>query len=217
MKKFVLLVLMVLTGLTSVALAAAPVKTLVDGNAAGTVSTAAAVNTSEEDQYPNPVRDMMATYGKITAVNGNKITVTGEGNYPKIVARAEGDTFILKGKNGARLTQDDLQVGKMVTAYYSSMVVKSYPAEAAAYAFVLGNIDDETGKFFRVASVKASEDQDDAVVILNSNHDIKATISRASCPDYQTIQAGDSLLLWYSAMTLTIPAETTADKCLLLK
>ncbi len=214
MKKFVLMVLMILTGISGVVLAA-PMKTLVDGNTATAVS-AASVNTAEEDQYPNPVRDMMATYGKITAVDGNKITVTGEGNYPKIVAKAGGETFVLNGRSGAKLTREALQVGKNVTAYYSSLVTKSYPAAAAAYAFVLGNIDEETGKFFRVASVKVAEDRDDAVVILNSNHDIKATITQASCPNYLSITAGDSLLLWYSAMTLSIPAETTADKGLLL-
>ena len=214
MKKFVLMVLMILTGISGVVLAA-PMKTLVDGNTATAVS-AASVNTAEEDQYPNPVRDMMATYGKITAVDGNKITVTGEGNYPKIVAKAGSETFVLNGRSGAKLTREALQVGKNVTAYYSSLVTKSYPAEAAAYAFVLGNIDEETGKFFRVASVKVAEDRDDAVVILNSNHDIKATITQAACPTYFSITAGDSLLLWYSAMTLSIPAETTADKGLLL-
>ena len=56
MKKFVLMVLMILTGISGVVLAA-PMKTLVDGNTATAVS-AASVNTAEEDQYPNPVRDI---------------------------------------------------------------------------------------------------------------------------------------------------------------
>jgi uncharacterized protein YdeI (BOF family) len=211
MKKLWLLVLLVTLCFAGTVRAAAPVKNLVDGN------TAAAVNASEEDQYPNPVRDMMATYGKITGIDGNKITVSGEGNYPKIVARVGGDTYILNGRTGVRLTREDLKEGQEVTAYYSSRVTKSYPAEAAAYAFVRGPIDDGVGKFFRVASVKPSEDDDQAVVILNSNHDIKATITRSACADYNLIQAGDALLLWYSAMTLSIPAETTADKALLLR
>lgn len=211
MKKFLLLVLLVTTCFAGTVWAAAPVKNLVDGN------TASAVNVADEDQYPNPVRDMMATYGKITGMNGNKITVSGEGNYPKILARVEGDTYILDGRTGARLARTDLKEGQEVTAYYSSRVTKSYPAEAAAYAFVRGPIDDEVGKFFRVASVKPSEDNDQAVVILNSNHDIRATITRNACADYNLIQAGDSLLLWYSAMTLSIPAETTADKAVILR
>lgn len=210
MKKLMLLVLLVMVCLAGTVWAAAPVKSLVDGN------TASAVYVPEEDQYPNPVRDMMATYGKITSMSGNKITVSGEGNYPKIVAKIDSNTYILNGRTGAKLTRSDLKEGQEVTAYYSSMVTKSYPAEAAAYAFVLGTIDDETGKFFRVASVKASEDRDQAVVILNSNHDIKATITQTACADYSLIKAGDALLLWYSAMTLSIPAETTADKALIL-
>ena len=52
MKKFVLMVLMILTGISGVVLAA-PMKTLVDGNTATAVS-AASVNTAEVTPTTSP-------------------------------------------------------------------------------------------------------------------------------------------------------------------
>lgn len=206
MKKIVLGILMLAVFMGGAALAAAP----------NSVDTGMPAAEEIQDQYPNPVRDMMATYGKVTAVDGSKVTVTGEGNYPVIVARINSNTFILNGFNGMRLTKEDLQVGKAVTAYYSSKATKSYPAEAAAYAFVLGSISEETGKFFRVASVQLDEENEQTVVALNSNHDIKARISKNACINYDQIKSGDALLLWYNSMTLSIPAETTVDKGMII-
>ena len=38
--------------------------------------------TEPEKIYPSPVRDVMATTGEIIAVDGDKVTVKGDGNYP---------------------------------------------------------------------------------------------------------------------------------------
>jgi hypothetical protein len=173
-------------------------------------------NMEGQDQYPNPVRDMMATYGKITSVSGSTITVEGEGNYPKIVVRIKEDTYFLNGETGAKLSKSDFGVGKAVTAYYSSYVNKGYPPKTDAYALVSGGIGEETGKFFRVSSVTKSEDTDNAVVILNSNHDIKAIITQDACANYAMIAAGDTMLVWYSALSFSIPAETTANKAVII-
>lgn len=186
----------------------------VSGIAMGAEQTSG--NLEGQDQYPNPVRDMMATYGKITSVSGATITVEGEGNYPKIVVKIKEDTYFLNGDTGAKLTKSDFGVGKAVTAYYSSYVNKVYPPKADAYALVSGGIGEETGKFFRVSSVNKSDDTDNAVVILNSNHDIKAIITQDACANYATIAAGDTMLVWYSALSFSIPAETTANKAVII-
>lgn len=170
----------------------------------------------EPDQYPNPVRDMMATMGRITSVDGNQVTIKGDGNYPEIIAKVQDNTYVLNGHTGAKMSVGDLWVGRKVTAYYSSAVTRSYPGKANAFAFVLGGTDDEVGKFFRVVSVTPSPDADEAVVVLNSNHDIRATISKSACADYASIQNGDSLMLWYSYMTMSIPAQTNASRALIV-
>ena len=168
-----------------------------------------------EESYPNPVRDMMATYGKIQSWDNGQLIVTGEGNNPYISATLTNGTYLLDGKTGQTLTTGDLNKDTLVTVYYSSTLQSHNPARSEAYAIVVGAASDDNGKFMRVDQVNPSEETE-GVEVVNSNRDIIATVTPAACPVYDKIKAGDSLLLWYSFMSFGIPAKTTANRALIL-
>lgn len=174
-----------------------------------------ALAAEDEESYPNPVRDMMATYGKVQSAEGSQLTVSGEGNIPYIIAVLTSRTYLLDGKTGQPLTPGVLAKDAVVTVYYSSTMQSHNPDKSEAYAVVAGSASDDNGKFLRVEQV-APSDEADAVKVLNSNRDIVATITPDACQAYDKIKPGDNLLVWYSFMSFGIPAKTEVNRAVIL-
>lgn len=164
---------------------------------------------------PAAVNDVLATSGIITEVNGNKVTVQGEGAQKLVTVLVGDKTYIVDGKKGKLKDFDKLRIGKKVTVYYSSKMTRSLPPQAEAFAVVLGDKEVKQGKFFRVAKVMKNEDGN-SVRVLNSNHDVIATITKDICKDVAEIKEGDDLLLWYDIMTMSMPGQTNAYKVVIL-
>lgn len=163
-----------------------------------------------------PVQNVLVTSGKIVSVEGEKITVKGEGNQPVVsVIVGDNTTYLLDGKDGDSKKMKNLKVGKEVTVYYSPVMTRSLPPQSQAFAIVLGKNTPKLGKFFQVAEVLPAENAE-AVRLLNSNHDVIATVSKDVCKDYRSIKEGDSLVLWYNVMTMSLPGQTNAEKVVIL-
>lgn len=94
--------------------------------------------TEPEKIYPSPVRDVMATTGEIIAVDGDKVTVKGDGNYPVATVIVTDKTLLIDGKDGDLKGDRALKKGRKVTAYYSSKMTRSYPPQAEGFAIVFG-------------------------------------------------------------------------------
>ncbi len=82
-----------------------------------------------------------------------------------------------------------------------------------AYAIVIGKPGAELPQYFEVAQVERGEEY---VRVLSSTHNLIATIDSEACSDYDKIRRGDKLLLWCSMMTMSIPAQTNAEKVVIL-
>lgn len=169
----------------------------------------------EQEMAPLAVRNVLSTSGVITAIDGDKVTVKGEGEFSEVAVIITDDTYIVDGRKGKIKKMKNLKVGKEVTVYYSSKMTRSMPPQTEAFAVVLGQKDEKIGKFFQVAKVMLNE-EDKSVRVLNSNHDVIATIGEDICKDYMTIKEGDSLLLWYDIMTMSLPGQTNAQKAVIL-
>lgn len=168
-----------------------------------------------ETVYPSPVRDVMATTGEIIAVDGDKVTVKGDGNYPVATVIVTDKTLLLDGKDGDIKSDRALRTGRKVTAYYSSRMTRSYPPQAEGFAIVFGKTSDKQGKYMHVEQVTPGEDGE-SVRLLNSNRDIIVTVSKDVYEDYQNIQAGDRIIAWYNIMTMSLPGQTNASKIVVL-
>lgn len=162
-----------------------------------------------------PVQNVLVTSGKIVSVEGEKITVKGEGNQPVVSVIVGDNTYLLDGKDGDSKKMKSLKVGKEVTVYYSPVMTRSLPPQSQAFAIVLGKNTPKLGKFFQVAEVLPAENAE-AVRLLNSNHDVIATVSKDVCKDYRSIKEGNSLMLWYNVMTMSLPGQTNAEKVVIL-
>ena len=171
--------------------------------------------TEPEKIYPSPVRDVMATTGEIIAVDGDKVTVKGDGNYPVATVIVTDKTLLIDGKDGDLKGDRALKKGRKVTAYYSSKMTRSYPPQAEGFAIVFGKNNEKQGKYMHVEKVTQSENGE-SVRLLNSNRDIIVTVSKDVYADYQNIKEGDRIMAWYSIMTMSLPGQTNATKVIVL-
>ena len=171
--------------------------------------------TEPEKIYPSPVRDVMATTGEIIAVDGDKVTVKGDGNYPVATVIVTDKTLLIDGKDGDLKGDRALKKGRKVTAYYSSKMTRSYPPQAEGFAIVFGKNNEKQGKYMHVEKVTQSENGE-SVRLLNSNRDIIVTVSKNVYEDYQNIKEGDRIMAWYSIMTMSLPGQTNATKVIVL-
>lgn len=171
--------------------------------------------TEPEKIYPSPVRDVMATTGEIIAVDGDKVTVKGDGNYPVATVIVTDKTLLIDGKDGDLKGDRALKKGRKVTAYYSSKMTRSYPPQAEGFAIVFGKNNEKQGKYMYVEKVTPSENGE-SVRLLNSNRDIIVTVSKDVYEDYQNIKEGDRIMAWYSIMTMSLPGQTNATKVIVL-
>ncbi|MBR5790263.1 MAG: hypothetical protein IKY40_00780, partial [Phascolarctobacterium sp.] len=146
-------------------------------------------------------------------VNENMIVVKGEHNL--IAAMITDETHLLNGKNGKAKKLSSFKVGKEVTVYHSPKMTRSIPAQTVSYAIVLGNNDEKQGKYFKVDKVTLSEDGS-YVSVIDTNHNLIATIDKKACKDFTSIESGDELIVWYNMMTMSLPARTNAQKALIL-
>ena len=171
--------------------------------------------TEPEKIYPSPVRDVMATTGEIIAVDGDKVTVKGDGNYPVATVIVTDKTLLIDGKDGDLKGDRALKKGRKVTAYYSSKMTRSYPPQAEGFAIVFGKNNEKQGKYMHVEKGTSSENGE-SVRLLNSNRDIIVTVSKDVYEDYQNIKEGDRIMAWYSIMTMSLPGQTNATKVIVL-
>ena len=72
--------------------------------------------TEPEKIYTSPVRDVMATTGEIIAVDGDKVTVKGDGNYPVATVIVTDKTLLIDGKDGDLKGDRALKKGRKVYA-----------------------------------------------------------------------------------------------------
>lgn len=168
-----------------------------------------------EKIYPSPVRDIMATTGEIIAIDGDKVTVKGDGNYPIATVIVTDKTLLLDGKDGDIKGDSALRKGRKVTAYYSSKMTRSYPPQSEGFAIVFGKNNEKQGRYIHVEKVIPGEDGE-SVRLLNSNRDIVVTVRKDVYEDYSTIKEGDRIMAWYSIMTMSLPGQTNARKVVVL-
>ena len=95
------------------------------------------------------------------------------------------------------------------------MMTRSLPAQSHAYAVIIGEPDEKTAAYFEVAQAALASDGS-YVTVLNSNNDLIATVDAKACKDFAKLKKGDKLLLWSSFATMSLPAQTNADKVVVL-
>lgn len=128
----------------------------------------------------------------------------------------EQPTQIYTAKQGKLSKTGYLKVGDHVKVIHDCRLSRSLPPQALGYVIVKGKAGEQLPKYLQVKDVNKSVDGA-YVEIVSDDEELIATIDAKACQAYASIQAGDKLLLWYSYMTMSLPARTNAVKAVIIK
>ncbi len=159
----------------------------------------------------------VTTYGDIAEVTEEYIlvkTVNGE----EIQFNTSKSTQVIDANTVLPLNLNERETDKVAVSH-SSATTMSIPAQSYAYV-IIGNIKSDMGNpIFTIAEdVKEAED---GIVIVTENGSKEITVpSSANVSPYLTrnivtladIKAGTNLLIWYDAVTTSIPAYATSER-----
>ena len=194
------------------------------GSALWGADTASAAKKNAEgvtvtSDYAAKKQALYSTVGEITEIDGNIVTVEGEGYYDCVKALLRSRTYLVQAEGGRTVNRSDLQPGDKVTVYYEPYASRSIPPQVQCAALILGEAKEGRCVFYPVASVKIVGDKatkGSYAVLENTAGDLVATVTEFALEDYDEIEAGDNLLLWYEIQTMSIPARTNASKAVRL-
>lgn len=161
------------------------------------------------------MRDVISTQGEITEVSDGMVRITGEGAYKDIILHVQASTYILKGEDGTPVLLKDLKPGETVTAYYGPAVTRSLPPQGSAIALLVGTPKQgSVGMYMKVASLH--EGKEGSIRVLCTNNERLVTILPEKLAQLSALEEGSELMVWYDVMTMSIPAQATATKVVLL-
>lgn len=159
--------------------------------------------------------NILSTKGEIKEIREGKVSVVGEGAYNEIVLNIQDSTYILNGLDGTQIPLEDLKKGDAITVYYGPSVTRSIPPQGNAIALIVGTTQTgSTGMYMQVAKVE--EEKDGSIRVLSTNGDKLITIRPEVFAQTADINEGSELIVWYGIMTMSIPAQATATKAVLL-
>ncbi len=192
------------------------------GQEANTANQAPLTSVTDVAQFPTPLPTGM---GKIIEKNENQITFeTGDERFPELTLNISPETVAIDNTTGLPLNLDSLKIGDTIFAYFSEAMTRSIPPQSAATA-IIGNIQQNTApaKFITVGEV--SKNNDGSITVISEDHQYQITIpADLTLMPYKTkqiitlddIKVGTPLFAWFEFMTLSIPAQATATKVVVL-
>lgn len=160
--------------------------------------------------------ELKSTRGAITERDSGSVTLSGEGYYPDVRLMLSGATLIVEGRNGGTITGADLKRGGQAVAYYGPGATRSLPPASQARLIILCPEGVEPPLFVQVARVELTK-KEKSVRVVNGAGDMVLTITADVLKDYKKLRAGDRLLIWCKALTLSLPAYGYAEKAVLLE
>lgn len=166
--------------------------------------------------YDAQVKEVMTEDGIVTAI----LAIT-DGNEERF--NIFSDTVVINNETGNPSSLNELVPGDKIFVYGSLMKTRSLPPQSTAF-IVLTDIDVKApAKFVKVMSMEENAAGNLIVFDANGEYNVNITEETVLRP-YRTkqivtkddIKAGANILVWSEIMTLSLPAQMTADMVVLL-
>ena len=164
---------------------------------------------------------VVSEYGEITEA-GNGYIVVKTRNMGEVRFNIDDSTYIISAETVLPMDISKRKTDK-VAVYHSAAMTKSLPPQSYAYA-VIGDITTELGNPIYTVAEKVEQGKDGIMITTDAGNTIVTVQATASVKPYLTknivklsdIKEGSKLLLWYDAVTLSIPSYATSDKVVIL-
>lgn len=171
-------------------------------------------------------RKSVQNAGKVTEVGADYIVISVlvDGKTEQsIQLNVSDETVLIDSETMAAVSLTDIQVGETVQVAYSTVMTRSLPPQSAAYMIAVHT--DKGGSVSLVTADEVAADENGNLAVTDKDQDLIVTILKDAqvCP-YKTknivklhdVTPGSTLLLWYEAVTLSIPAKASTDKVVLV-
>lgn len=138
----------------------------------------------------------------------------------KIRLNISDSTYIIDGTSGAAASLSDIKPGDDFYAEYSSIMTKSIPPQSNAQLICIGSASG-INPVYADEVVKSG----DSVFVTDSANDLVLNITAETrLIPYKTknivgiddIKKGCTIIAWYDAVTLSLPAQATATKAVII-
>lgn len=186
--------------------------------------TAEEVISDEEAGAPEAAEEItpIQVYGTVTEITDSQISLENENQsdpYSSIVLNTGADTLILASQDFEERSLDDISVGDTLYAYVSPYMTRSIPPISNA-VLILCEIPQDTAvpAYARITAV-SSDDQgnpmietDQELILIPGEETIIQSLDGTQQLSVSDLKAGDTILVRYQFMTMSIPAQTNPDE-----
>lgn len=133
------------------------------------------------------------------------------------------ETIMLDSETGVSIGLSDLKKGDEIEAEYAPEMTRSIPAQTSA-ALICVNTE-KGGNVNLIEASSVSENEDGSLTITDEGKNIVLTVAKdASVTPYKTrnivrlsdISEGTRLVAWYDMVTMSIPAQASTQRVVLL-
>ena len=186
------------------------------------IISTSSVFASDEIAISRPATpSVVSEYGEITEA-GNGYIVVKTQDMGEVQFNIDDSTYIISAETVLPMDISKRKTDK-VAVYHSAAMTKSLPPQSYAYA-VIGDITTELGNPIYTVAEKVEQGKDGIMITTDAGNTIVTVQAIASVKPYLTknivklsdIKEGSKLLLWYDAVTLSIPSYATSDKVVIL-
>ncbi len=162
---------------------------------------------------------LISVSGTVMEIGDNQITIkTTTGEYPEVTLNISDETYIIDNTKKTPSSIKEIKKGDTIQAYFGQAMTRSIPPQASAKAIIVNIEKDKApATFLTVAKVTKT---DNGVQVLSTDNNYLITITdKTPVTPYKTkqvmtiddIKQGTELFAWFEIMTMSLPAQATAD------
>lgn len=208
-----------MTGIAALSLGALLAGCSADAPAAVTTGLPSAAAASAAASQSAEIQQTLTYVGIVSNVDVGGAVVVDTAQNGEIACNTSEDTIFVNAVTGRKASLSDVRVGTYVAATVSPAMTRSVPPQSACYALIVDVPTSGVGSASYIQASSVSREADGALQITNQNDDTIVTIP-ADIPIEQLgtdgtverdlIVEGSRLIVWYDAVTLSMPAKATA-------
>lgn len=200
-----------------------------------TVSETVLPSAPSEDIVAQPFLATLTVTGEITEVmdQTDQIRVVSDNemdSMDEVTVNMPDEIIVYDAKSDRFVDYDTLKVGDRVQVTISGLMTKSMPPISNGFLIVTNLSEDGLGLPIYTKAEEVTVNEDGSAAVLNQNKDTIVTIPSdmmLAVLDYEgekeandiqpaQIKQGDVLLVWYDFVAMSMPAQATATKAMLI-
>ena len=176
--------------------------------------------TPEDTEY---VPETMSFSGSVLAVDAAGAVTLETEQLGEVVCNTDADTIIVNAVTGRKESFRDIRVASNASVSVSRALTRSVPPQTICYAVITGLPESGLGSASYIEAREVLKEQDGTLEIMSHDEDLIVTIP-AELPieiygsdgtaSRDEIMPGSRLVVWYDAVSLSLPGQATAVRAL---